>query len=123
LFAAEILDGKDWAPGLRTMAGAEVLKAIAGDTNSIGYGALMTAQRVRALGIKRAFSSTPVEPADETIANRIYPISGYFYVYLNPAANHGALKACVDWMRGDEGQQIVKAAGFFPLPAKFRSGP
>ena len=122
LFAAEILNGKAWAPGLRTMAGAELPKAIANDQNGIGYGPLIRAQGVRALQIKRAFSSTPVEPTDETIANRIYPISGYLYVYLNPAANHGALKAYVDWMRSDEGQHIVKAAGFFPLPAKFRSG-
>ena len=122
LFAAEILDGKAWAPGLHTLPGADLPKAIANDHYAIGCGPLIRAPGVRALAIKRAFSSTPVEPTDETIANRIYPISGYLYVYLNPAANQGALKACVDWLRSDEGQQIVKAAGFFPLPAKFRSG-
>jgi len=122
LFGDEILNGKACAAGLRTLAGAELLEAIANDKNGIGYGALIPAQGLRALGIKRAFSSTPVEPTDETIANRIYPISRYLYVYLNPAANQGALKAYVDWMRSDESQQIVKAAGFFPLPAKLRSG-
>jgi phosphate transport system substrate-binding protein len=123
LFAEEILNGKGCAAGLRTLAGADLLEAIANDKNGIGYGPLISAPSVRALGIKRAFSSTPVEPTDETIANRIYPISRYLYVYLNPAANQGALKACVDWMRGEEGQQIVKAAGFFSLPAKLRSSP
>jgi phosphate transport system substrate-binding protein len=122
LFGEEVLNGKDCAAGLRTLAGADLVKAIASDKNGIGYGPLMPAQGTRALGIKRAFSSTPVEPTDETIANRVYPISRYLYVYLNPAANQGALKAYVDWMRSDEGQQIVKAAGFFPLPAKLRSG-
>jgi len=122
LFAGEILNGKGWAPGLHTLAGPDLLKAVANDKNGIGYGPMIRAQGVRALGIKRAFSSTPVEPTEETIANRLYPISGYLYVYLNPAANQGALKACVDWMRSDEGQQIVKAAGFFPLPAKLRAG-
>ncbi|MGO9200069.1 MAG: substrate-binding domain-containing protein [Limisphaerales bacterium] len=122
LFAEEILNGKEYAAGLRTLAGADLLKAIANDRNGIGYGPLISDPRVRALGIKRALSSTPVEPTEETIANRIYPISRYLYVYLNPAAHQGGLKAWVDWMRSDEGQQIVKAAGFFPLPAKLRSG-
>ena len=122
LFAEEILNGKEYAAGLRTLAGADLLKAIANDKNGIGYGPLISDPRVRALGIKRALSSTPVEPTEETIANRIYPISRYLYVYLNPAAHQGGLKAWVDWMRSDEGQQIVKAAGFFPLPAKLRSG-
>ncbi len=123
LFAEEILNGKDYAAGLRTVAGVELLTAIANDKNGIGYEALISAPRVRTLEIKRAFSSTPVEPTEETIANRIYPISRYLYVYLNPAADQGALKACVDWMRSEEGQQIVKAAGFFPLPPKLRSSP
>ena len=123
LFAAEILNGKNYAAGLRALGRAGLLVAIANDKNGIGYGALASAQKVRALKIKRSFSSTPVEPTQETIANRIYPISRYLYVYLNPAANQGALKACVDWMRGEEGQQIVKAAGFFSLPPKLRLSP
>jgi phosphate transport system substrate-binding protein len=122
LFGEEILNGKEFAAGLRTLAGADLLKAIANDKNGIGFGALTDAQGVRALGIKRAFSSTPVEPTGQTIADRVYPISRYLYVYLNPAANQDAPKAYVDWMRSDEGQHVVKAAGFFPLPAKFRSG-
>jgi phosphate transport system substrate-binding protein len=121
LFREEILNGKDCAPGFRAVAGAELLKAIANDQNGIGYGALGSLQGARALGIKRAFSSTPVEPTNETIANRIYPLSRYLYVYLDPAANQGALGAYVDWMRSDEGQEIVKAGGFFPLPAKLRA--
>ena len=122
LFAEEILNGKNYAAGLRAVAGADLLVAIANDKNGIGYGALASGPKVRALKIKRAFSSTPVEPTEETIANRIYPICRYLYVYLNPAASQASLKGCVDWMRGEEGQQIVKAAGFFPLPPKLRSG-
>lgn len=123
LFGEEILNGKACAAGLRTLGAAELLKAIATDRNAIGYGPLLPAQGVRALAVKRAFSSTPVEPTEETIANRLYPIARYLYIYVNPAAYQGALKAYVDWIRSDEGQQIVKAAGFYPLPAKFRSSP
>jgi len=123
LFGEEILNGKDCAAGLRTLGAAELLKAIATDRNGIGYGPLLPAQGLRALGIKRAFSSTPVEPTEEAIANRIYPIARYLYIYVDPAAYQGALKAYVDWIRSDEGQEIVKAAGFYPLPAKFRSRP
>jgi phosphate transport system substrate-binding protein len=124
LFADEVLNGTNCAAGLRTLPPADLLTAIARDKNGIGCGPLFQApQDVRPLEIKRAFSSTPVGPTDDAIANRIYPISRYLYVYLDPAANQGPLKAFVDWMRGNEGQQIVKAAGFFPLPPKLVIGP
>ncbi len=123
LFVEEVLDGKGPAPSLRVLDGPALLKAIAADRNGIGFGPLASAQGVRALGIKRAFSSTPVEPSDQTISDRLYPISRYLYAYLDPAANQGALKAYVDWIRSEEGQHLAKAAGFFPLPPKSRSGP
>jgi ABC-type phosphate transport system substrate-binding protein len=92
-------------------------KAVAADPNGIGFGALILAEGVQTLSIKRAYSSTPVIPDADNISRRIYPISRYVYSYINPAANPEEIKAYLDWIRSDEGQQVAKEAGFYALPA------
>jgi phosphate transport system substrate-binding protein len=120
LFKEEVLNGKDFTPNLRILSSPDLLKAIAQDKNGIACNVLAQANGVRSLAIKRAPSSTPVEPSEETIAKRIYPITRYLFGYLNPASNQGGLKAFVDWTRSDAGQKLVKDAGFYPLPPKLR---
>jgi phosphate transport system substrate-binding protein len=120
LFGEEVLNGKGIATKVQILAGADILKAIADDPKSIGYGALMQTEGVRPLSIKRAFSSTPVAPSEEAIANRIYPISRFVYCYTAPTGIKDETKAYLDWVRGDEGQQIAREAGYYPLPAKWR---
>ena len=121
LFNEEVLNGKGIASEVHLLSGAEVLKAIASDPKGIGYGALTQVEGVRPLSIKRAFSSTPVAPSEQGIANRVYPISRFVYCYIDPTANKSETKAYLDWIRSDEGQQIAKDAGYYPLPAKWRS--
>ena len=90
LFLDEVLAGKDFAMDVRFIAQAELLKGVARETNAVGFGAFVrAAEGTRALSIKRVFSSTPVEPSEEAISNRIYPISRFLYFYLNPASNQG----------------------------------
>ena len=123
LFLEEVLNGKEPSSDLRVLSAADLLRAIGKDVNGIGYGRLIEAAGARAIAIKRVFSSTPVEPTADAISNRIYPISRYLYCYLNPADHKGELKAYLDWIRTDPGQEIVKEAGYYPLPAKFRVTP
>jgi phosphate transport system substrate-binding protein len=122
LFDAEVLEGMGFSARVHFVPGQEMLPAIAADPNSIGFGALTQFAGVQALSIKRAHSSTPVEPAAENIAHRTYPISRYVYSYRQPAANQDQVKAYLDWIRSDEGQQVAQAAGFYALPANLRSG-
>lgn len=121
LFLLEVMMGQSPAKELQIVPGAELLKALAKDKQGIGFGPLAKADGVRALSIKRAFSSTPVDPTPDTVANRTYPITRFLYGYLDPAANRGELKAYVEWLGSDDGQRIVSEAGYFPLPAKWRS--
>jgi len=37
--------------------------------------------------------------------------------------NYSKIKAYLDWTRGDEGQKVVKDAGYYPLPPKLRATP
>ena len=123
LFVEEVLAGNAPANDIKFLAGAELLKAIARDPNAIGFGPLQPAEGVRVLKIKRAFSSTPVEPSQATISNRIYPISRWLYCYIDPAANKDDVKTYLDWIRSDDGQQVAEQAGYYSLPAKWRTTP
>src|SRR6185503_10136432 len=118
LFVEEVLAGKSLTNDVRLVTGPELLKAIAREANAIGFGPLASADGIRALEIKRAFSSTPVAPNEETISNRTYPISRFVFGYADTAEIKDDLKAYLDWVRGEEGQQIARRAGCFPLAAK-----
>jgi len=123
LFVEEVLAGKSLTNDVRLVTGPELLKAIAREANAIGFGPLASADGIRALEIKRAFSSTPVAPNEETISNRTYPISRFVFGCADPAAIKEDLKAYLDWIRGEEGQQIARRAGYFPTAAKWRTTP
>jgi phosphate transport system substrate-binding protein len=123
LFSEEALAGGAPASNVRVLSDAEMLKAIAADANAIGFGPLAQAEGVRALTVKRVFSSTPVVPGADTISNRTYPISRWLYCYIDPAANRDEIKAYLDWIRGEAGQEIARQAGFYPVPAKWRTSP
>ena len=123
LFNEEVLNGRGFPAGVHLLAGPELLQTVAADPAAIGLGALTAAPGVQTLSIKRAPSSTPVKPTEDNIARRIYPLSRYVFSYSNPAANPEAVKAYLDWIRSDDGQQIAREAGFYPLPAILRSSP
>jgi phosphate transport system substrate-binding protein len=123
LFGEEVLNGKGVTNDVQIVSQEALLKALAENPNAIGYGAFNSATGVRALEIKRTYSSTPVRPSADDIANRIYPISRFLFSYLSPGADQTAGKAYLDWIRSDEGQQIAVAAGFYVLPAKWRATP
>jgi phosphate transport system substrate-binding protein len=124
LFNEEVLAGKGVSGKVQTVTDADMLKAIANDPNSIGFAALAEASGVRPVGIKRAYSTlTPADPTAETISKRTYPISRFVYAYTDAAADKAGVKAYLEWVRSDEGQQIAKAAGYYLLPAPARSGP
>jgi phosphate transport system substrate-binding protein len=121
LFNEEVLSGRGFAAAAHLVAGPDMLKTIAADPAAIGFGALTPAEGVQPLSIKRVYSSTPVNPSEDNIARRIYPLSRYVYGYINPAAKPDEIKAYLDWIRSDEGQQVAREAGAYALPAILRS--
>jgi phosphate transport system substrate-binding protein len=123
LFGEEVLNGKAVTNDVKIVTQAELLNAIAQNPNAIGFGAFTPTNGLRALNIKRAYSSTPVAPTAEDISNRIYPIARFLYGYLSPDATKGEAKSYLDWIRSDEGQQIAVQAGYYALPPKWRATP
>ena len=70
--------------------------------------------------MKKDDASPAVEPTEENVIKGTYPIWRYLYVYVNPALDKGDIAKYLTWIRGDEGQKVVKDVGYFPLPKNLR---
>lgn len=118
-FKEHVLLGKDFAAGAQTMPGtAAVLQAVSKDKHGIGYGGAAYGAGARALKIKRDAATAAVEPSEANVLSGAYPISRQLFVYVNPALDKGEVAAYLTWIRGEQGQKIVKDVGYFPLPKK-----
>ena len=120
-FKEHVLQGKDFAASAQTMPGtAAVLQAVAKDKYGIGYGGAAYGAGAKHLAIKKDATSAAIEPTEENVVKGLYPIWRHLFVYVNPALDKGDIAKYLTWMRGDEGQKIVKDVGYFPLPKNLR---
>ncbi len=120
-FKEHVLQGKDFASSAQTMPGtAAVLQAVAKDKTGIGYGGAAYGAGAKHLKVKKDDASPAIEPTEENVIKGVYPIWRYLYVYVNPALDKGDIQKYLTWIRGDEGQKVVKDVGYFPLPKNLR---
>ncbi|MDB6020556.1 MAG: Phosphate binding protein [Pedosphaera sp.] len=121
-FKDHVLKGEDFTPTAQTQQGTAILlQSVARDLGGIGYGGAAYGSGARALAVKADASSKAIEPSEETVVNGTYPIWRYLYNYVNPALDKGEIHTYLNWIRGDEGQKIVKEVGYYPLPADQRA--
>jgi phosphate transport system substrate-binding protein len=114
-FRDNVLKGQDYAGTMQTMPGtAAVVNAVTKDVNGIGYGGAAYAKGVRFLKVKLDASSPGYEPNEETVKTNQYPITRYLYMYTRNKPT-GDLKKFIDWVLSDEGQEVVKKVGYFPV--------
>ena len=120
-FKEHVLEGEDFASRAQTMPGtASVVETVARDKNGIGYGGAAYGKGAKHLAIKKDESSPAIEPNEETVVKGTYPIWRYLYIYVNPALDKGPTAAYLNWIRSSEGQKLVTAVGYFPLPEHLR---
>ena len=120
-FKEHVLKGKDFAASAQTMPGTSALvQAVSKDNGGIGYGGGAYAKGTKALKIKKDDASPAIEPTEENVVNSTYPIWRYLFVYVNPNLDKGEVAAYLSWIRGAEGQKLVKEVGYYPLPDKLR---
>ena len=121
-FKENVLKGKDFAANAQTMPGtAAVLQAVAKDKNGIGYGGAAYGNGAKHVKVSKAKGEEAIEPNEETVLSGKYPISRYLFVYVNPALDKGDVAAYLKWIRGEEGQKLVKDVGYYPLPKNQRA--
>ena len=120
-FKEHVLKGKDFAASAQTMPGTSALvQAVSKDNGGIGYGGAAYAKGTKALKIKKDDTSPAIEPTEENVVNSTYPIWRYLFVYVNPSLDKGEIAAYLNWIRGAEGQKLVKEVGYYPLPEELR---
>ena len=122
-FKEHVLGGQDFAASAQAMPGTAVLlQSVAHDPKGIGYGGAAYGQGAKHIKVSKETGGEAVEPTEQNILAQKYPIWRYLYIYVNPKLDKGDAKRYLTWIRGDEGQALVKEMGYFPLPAKLRSG-
>ena len=115
-FKEHVLENKDFAPAVQTLAGTSaVVNAVKGDQYGIGYGGIAYLEGIRALKVKKDDASAAVAPSLQTAQDGTYPISRFLYFYTaGPATGLG--KKFIDWVLTPDGQKVIEAVGYYPLP-------
>jgi phosphate transport system substrate-binding protein len=120
-FKEHVLKGQDFISSAQTMPGtAALLQAVTNDKNGIGYGGAAYGHGGKALKVKKDADSPGVEATEENVLSQKYPIWRYLFNYVNPEKDKGEISAYLNWIRGNEGQAIVKDVGYYPLPPSLR---
>lgn len=121
-FKENVLRGKDFATRAQTLQGtAQVLQAVAGDKNGIGYGGAGYGAGAKHLAVSKVKGGEAIEPNEETVLTGKYPIWRHLFIYVDPALDKADVAAYLKWIRSDDGQKVVKDVGYFPLPPTLRA--
>ena len=118
-FKDRVLSGRDFAPTTQTLQGtAQVIQAVGQDRQGIGYGGAAYGSGTKTLGIARTRGGMAVEPNEKTVHSGEYPVSRYLYCYVNPSTDRPEITDFLGWIRGPEGQSLVRDVGYYPLPVR-----
>jgi phosphate transport system substrate-binding protein len=119
-FKDNVLKGEDFSPTVATLPGtASVVNAVSKDPNGIGYGGAAYAKGVKFCLLAATAADSAYTPNMENVESGKYPLTRNLYWYLRNKPD-GDIKKLVDWVLSPEGQDVVTAAGYFPInaPAK-----
>ncbi|MFG6668255.1 PstS family phosphate ABC transporter substrate-binding protein [Halomonas sp. HNIBRBA4712] len=127
LFQKRALCGGEFRVDISEYPGSSaVISAVGNAPNAMGYsGYHHLTPMVRALGLIDA-EGEAVFPSEATIQSGEYPLARNLYLYVNAAPNTPlppVERAFIELIFSDQGQQIVRAAGFVPLAATQRLSP
>lgn len=86
-----------------------IIAEVLSDTNAIGYGGL-------AYGKNQVVHCkiNGIEATEKNVRNDQYPIIRYLYFYTRQRPQNN-IKAFIDWVLTEEGQDIVRKSGYVPL--------
>jgi phosphate transport system substrate-binding protein len=96
-------------------ATSQIVQTVAQDKGGVGYvGIGYVTDKVKALRLKKDDASPAVAATVENVLNGSYPLARPLYEYTAGAPS-GAAQQWLDWVRGPEGQEIVKRLDFVPI--------
>jgi len=108
---------KDFTPGTLNQTSNQAILSMVGQTKTaIGYVGLgYVDDTVKVLKVVGE-DGQAVSPSIETVQSKKYPVARALYCYTNGEPS-GMVKEYLDWIKGAEGQAIVKELGFVPIAA------
>jgi len=83
---------------------------------ALGYSYRFFATTMYANPNAKLLSINGVEPSIENIQSGQYPFVGDFYAVTNGEPT-GNTKLLIDWILGEQGQELIQKTGYIPLPA------
>lgn len=115
------LSGGEFKSGVQEHPGAaSVAFNIDHNPMGIGYSGLgLHASNVRAVPIAEKDGMPFVPPSQETVADQTYPLQDALYLYFDKSPKAplpDAVQEFLAFILSQEGEAIVKKAGFFPVP-------
>ena len=119
-FQESVLRGEEPYPFVGKSNTKALLEEIASHPEAIGYGSLAAAPGVRALALRRGPASLPVDPSEQAIRSRQYPLTRQVS-WVVRRQHRAAVDAFCRWTLSAEGQMVVESVGFEPLLPEDRS--
>jgi phosphate transport system substrate-binding protein len=123
-----LADRKLAADAKRHESSEELSDAVAGDAGAVGFIGLPYVRSAKAVMVQDA-RSFPLLPSPMTVSTEDYPLARRLYLYL-PAEASVVARDFVDFALSEEGQRVVRSAGFValqpdcdPTPARCESCP
>lgn len=117
-FKEHVLEDQDFAQSAQTLPGtAAVINAVSRDRSGIGYGGIGYAEGVKTLAVAATDGGEAIAPSMENATSGRYPLARYLHMYTVGAPS-GLAAQFIEWVRTAEGQELVEATGFYPLPAE-----
>ncbi len=122
-FNENILNGEDWAEGTMFLPGSSsIAEGISNDASGIGYFGVGYVKENETIALEVAFSKdeeyiTPM--LKENVDSGKYPISRPLFFYTN-GAPQGEVLNYLEWVLGEEGQDVIAEAGFYSYTAEQR---
>jgi len=117
-FRETVLGEGEYKLGSRDMHGSkDVVDLVQNTPCAIGYSGLAYAtDEVKMPCVSVEEGSACIPPNTQTALDRTYPIARPLFMYT-AGEPEGAIKEYLDWILGDDGQCILKEAGYAPLRA------
>jgi len=121
-FREHVLNNKDFRLGSRDMNGSkEVVELVSHTPTAIGYSGMGYATpEVKMLKVSAKPGEPAAAPTVEATMNKTYPIARSLHLYTLGEPT-GELRAYIEWIQSDAGQQIVEATGYVPIAVEKRT--
>lgn len=122
-FREHVCNDAPFKKGVEVKAGpASVVMAVAQDRFGIGFGGIgYRTSDVRPLPLASVAEGRYVEPTFQSAMDGSYPLRRPLYLYVNKVPKSAVDSAVAEFVKfalSQQGQQVVLAKGYYPLPAQ-----